>query len=102
MIHPPVYPPVYQPPGSPKDLPRKEKQEFLNQSVDKLSQAMEWMGIFAIISATFSMLFLVNAEEKQTKEVGEVFGKCYIITEIVLIVAVVAFIAIKIFMKFRS
>jgi hypothetical protein len=81
--------------------PRKTKGTFITHTIEWTKQLIHYTGIVAAISAAASMIFLVQSEEPRAKKVGKYAGNCYLIAERILIVAVVALVALKIFTKWR-
>jgi hypothetical protein len=79
-----------------------KKGDFATYAVEWVQSVLNMTGIIAVISAIAAMFFLVRAEEPQTKKVGDYAGNCYVIAEMGFIVALAAFIALKVFIKWRG
>jgi hypothetical protein len=78
------------------------KGELTAHTLTVLSRIVTYTGIFALISAITSMIFMVKAEKPYNKKFGEYIGNCYVVAEVVLIVSITAFIALKVFAKLRG
>ena len=78
------------------------KGELALHTLTWLNRLMASTGIIALITAAASLIFVVNAEEAETHRMGNCVGNCYVVAEVILVVAIVAFIALKVFVKLRG
>lgn len=85
-----------------EDPTQETKGTFLTHTIEWTKQLIHYTGIVAAISAVASIVFLVQAEEPKTRKVGKYAGNCYRVAEGILIVAALALIALKIFIKLRG
>ena len=78
-----------------------QQGQVFSHTIERLREVMGITGIIAFISAVAAIIFTVRAEEPENEKVGKWAGTCYVVAEMILITAVVSFIALKIFMKLR-
>ncbi len=76
--------------------------EIAAHSVEWLGDLIQYSGIIALITATASMIFVMQSKEAENNKVGNWLGTCYIVAETTLVVAIVLVVALKVFMMLRK
>lgn len=77
------------------DIEKTQEAEYLGHVVN----TAKYSGVAALCVALLSMFCLTGEEGTGQKKIGDYLGNCYLILECILIVAVVAFVGLKILQK---